>query len=130
LCLMKRCHVFCTEPFRIPLAGRVNTCCFDKTGTLTSDELVFLGLQLDKQEHKLIRNFDDFPLHALRIMVGCHNLTSTARHVDKASPISHSKLLGEPLEKTLLTHCHWMLVSNGWIVFFEYESCPISSLCI
>jgi len=24
--------IFCTEPFRIPLAGAVDVCCFDKTG--------------------------------------------------------------------------------------------------
>ena len=26
------CRVYCTEPFRIPLAGKVEVCCFDKTG--------------------------------------------------------------------------------------------------
>lgn len=47
-----RQSIFCTEPFRIPLAGSVQVCAFDKTGTITSDNFVVdgvAGLQHDDQ---------------------------------------------------------------------------------
>ena len=36
--------IFCTEPFRIPGAGRIDVCCFDKTGTITAENLVLEGI--------------------------------------------------------------------------------------
>merc|ERR1712159_520413 len=43
LALMKS-GVYCTEPFRVPMAGKIDSCLFDKTGTITSDKLVAVGV--------------------------------------------------------------------------------------
>jgi cation-transporting ATPase 13A1 len=44
LVALSKFAIFCTEPFRIPSAGRVDICCFDKTGTITAENLVLEGV--------------------------------------------------------------------------------------
>ena len=44
LMALMRANVFCTEPFRVPLAGKISACLFDKTGTLTTDQLEAVGV--------------------------------------------------------------------------------------
>lgn len=44
LMALMKAQVFCTEPYRVPYAGRLTHCLFDKTGTLTTDELTVRGV--------------------------------------------------------------------------------------
>lgn len=44
LMALMKAGIFCTEPFRVPLAGNITHCFFDKTGTLTTDQLVPVGV--------------------------------------------------------------------------------------
>jgi manganese-transporting P-type ATPase len=97
-------QIFCTEPFRIPNAGKVNICCFDKTGTLTQNDLIIKGIAainltntnwtprkaeavleqrlipLD-EVHKINRD-------TLLVLGGCHTLS-----------MAEGNLVGDPIEK-------------------------------
>eukprot|EP00922_Rhytidocystis_sp_ex-Travisia-forbesii_P010197 GHVS01014936.1.p1 GENE.GHVS01014936.1~~GHVS01014936.1.p1 ORF type:complete len:912 (-),score=250.18 GHVS01014936.1:178-2913(-) len=65
LLAMVQKKIFCTEPFRVPFAGRVSVCAFDKTGTLTSDVMEVAGLVgLSSWKHKPIPSKGFAPLPA------------------------------------------------------------------
>lgn len=66
-------NVFCTEPFRIPYAGKVDTCCFDKTGTLTTDEMLFSGVDMADGKG-LLNTLKTVPPKAELVLVTCHSL--------------------------------------------------------
>ena len=117
--LIKR-RIFCTESFRIPLAGQVNVCCFDKTGTLTSDDMQLKGLRLVSEYGRegkddvdtdvyAVNQFIDkvepnttLPWTALRIMTACHSLAVNA-----------SNLIGDPLEKAVLESTGYNMIQNN-----------------
>ncbi len=76
--------VFTIEPFRIPLAGKLDVCCFDKTGTLTRDDLIFKGVARTLELHSTSKTIDD---DAMAVIGGCHSLSRV-----------EGKLIGDPLE--------------------------------
>lgn len=86
--------IFCTEPFRIPFAGKVDICCFDKTGTLTQNDLVIKGLAGLQGDHKtnngliLLGEAQTFDRHAHLVLAGCHTLA-----------MAEDQLVGDPIEK-------------------------------
>jgi len=97
--------IFCTEPFRIPNAGKVNICCFDKTGTLTQNDLIIRGLTaLDlgnsiswskkadqvqlAQKVTPLAEVHKHSKEALTVLGGCHTLA-----------MADGNLVGDPIEK-------------------------------
>lgn len=73
LLALTKLKVFCTEPFRIPFAGMVDTCCFDKTGTLTTDEMLFGGVDMVDGKG-LLNTLKTVPRFAEMVLASCHSL--------------------------------------------------------
>ncbi|KAI3726103.1 hypothetical protein L1987_65900 [Smallanthus sonchifolius] len=101
LIALARRGIFCTEPFRIPFAGKVDICCFDKTGTLTSDDMEFSGVGGLSDEVDLETDTKKVPTRTLEILASCHALV----FVD-------NKLVGDPLEKAAIKGIEWTYKSD------------------
>ncbi|KAL5566341.1 hypothetical protein UlMin_029505 [Ulmus minor] len=101
LIALARRGIYCTEPFRIPFAGKVDICCFDKTGTLTSDDMEFCGIVGLDSNMDLESETTKLPARTLEILASCHALV----FVD-------NKLVGDPLEKAALKGIDWSYKSD------------------
>jgi cation-transporting ATPase 13A1 len=123
--LIKR-KIFCTEAFRIPLAGQVDVCCFDKTGTLTVDQIFLTGISLSAAGNDSIRNEIDLtdlqepplslPWPTLRIMVACHSLAvKSSAGTSSSSREDDLPLIGDPLEKAVMEKTGYKVVHNNAI---------------
>ena len=99
LMYLRRKKIFCTEPIRIPLAGRIDVCAFDKTGTLTTDTLEVHGICTNTKNGHIMHDLNDAlaAKHELAmIMGGCHTVV-----------VHEGNLLGDPIEKLFFDRSTW-----------------------
>ena len=107
LAALSRYAIFCTEPFRIPYAGRVDVACFDKTGTLTGEDLVvdgIAGLSLDKSGQKSgpqtqVTSVADAGQQTRLVLATAHALVK----------LDEGDIVGDPMEKATLQALNWTL---------------------
>jgi cation-transporting ATPase 13A1 len=108
LMTLMKMHVFCTEPYRVPMAGKLDALLFDKTGTLTTDELVAVGVCGPSQlKIKVLDEFVPTPMaktsaEAQLVLAGCHSLV-----------LVDGETTGDPLELAALKAMHWEIGETG-----------------
>lgn len=108
LMTLMKLHIFCTEPYRVPIAGKLDFCLFDKTGTLTTDELVAVGvcqpskLKISKgkeeEDEKFLTPMTQVHDEAALVLAGCHSLV-----------FIEGETTGDPLESASLKSMRWEL---------------------
>lgn len=110
LAALSRYAIFCTEPFRIPFAGRVDVACFDKTGTLTGEDLVvdgIAGLDLGKSNVKI--EADGAHSHLTPITQVGSQTTLVLATAHALVKLDEGDIVGEPMEKATVTSLGWTL---------------------
>ena len=113
LAALSKYAIFCTEPFRIPYAGRVDVACFDKTGTLTGEDLVvdgIAGLSLDDKNAKIEENGAQTKLTT--VLEAGQQTTLVLATAHALVRLDEGEIVGDPMEKATLSSLGWSLGRN------------------
>jgi cation-transporting ATPase 13A1 len=117
LAALSKFAIFCTEPFRIPFAGRVDVACFDKTGTLTGEDLVvdgIAGLSLGEKGAKVEKDGAHTELaEAGNIGIDTALVLASAHALVK---LDEGEVVGDPMEKATLQWLGWTLGKNDTLM--------------
>ncbi|KAG0129654.1 hypothetical protein HOY82DRAFT_579618 [Tuber indicum] len=112
--------IYCTEPFRIPYAGRVDVCCFDKTGTLTGEDLVvegIAGLNGGKAGIEKLKKVGNAGRETTLVLATAHALVK----------LDEGEVVGDPMEKATLNALGWTLGKNDTLTSKATSSAPGTS---
>ncbi|KAI1787190.1 endoplasmic reticulum Ca-transporting P-type ATPase [Ganoderma leucocontextum] len=100
LVALSKYAIFCTEPFRIPSAGRVDVCCFDKTGTITAENLVVEGVAgVDPSD----------PVKLVDVKATGRETTLALAAAHALVRLDDGTIVGDPMERTTLDALNWQL---------------------
>ncbi|PKI82733.1 putative cation-transporting ATPase 1 [Malassezia vespertilionis] len=114
--------IFCTEPFRIPFAGRVDVCCFDKTGTITGEDLQVQGVVGGE-----LKNPDAAIPDTLEVASHASPNTVLAIASAHALVIVDADIVGDPMERRAVEAIGWTVEKGDKVVPGEHAPLPSSS---
>ncbi|KAF3065925.1 Manganese-transporting ATPase 1 [Daldinia childiae] len=115
LAALAKFAIFCTEPFRIPFAGRIDIACFDKTGTLTGEDLVvegIAGLGLGHTGTNTPRESDGAHSHLTFVKDAGMETTLVLASAHALVKLEDGEIVGDPMEKATLAALGWGLGKN------------------
>ncbi|KAI1002509.1 Endoplasmic reticulum transmembrane helix translocase [Podosphaera aphanis] len=115
LAALSRYAIYCTEPFRIPFAGRVDVACFDKTGTLTGEDLVVEGVA-GMDLNLITKENPDFRSHITPVSQVGLETTLVLASAHALVRLDEGDIVGDPMEKATLTSLGWTLGKNDTLI--------------
>ncbi|KAF7458512.1 manganese-transporting ATPase 13A1-like [Cryptosporidium felis] len=116
-------RIYCTEPFRIPFAGKLHICAFDKTGTLTSDKMIphgLFGINVYNQDKASCVKFEDLnqkdSLKEDSRMESCSSvpyLSDLIMGCCNSLSLNKKILVGDPMEKSIKRVSSWRINNSS-----------------